>query len=36
MVKLLELLKIDSDGSIKSKDKRGSWRVMKKKEGKVS
>jgi len=27
--KLLDLLKIDSDGSIKSKDKKGCWRVMK-------
>jgi hypothetical protein len=28
-IKLLHLLKIDYDGSLKSKDKRGSWRVMK-------
>ena len=27
--KLCDLLKIDSDGYLKSKDKRGSWRVMK-------
>ena len=31
IVKLSELLKIDFDGSIKSKDKRGSWRVMNRK-----
>ncbi len=27
--RLLDLLKIASDGSIKSKDKKGHWRVMK-------
>ena len=34
MAELLDLLKIDWDGSIKSKDKRGSWRVMKNKPSK--
>jgi len=29
IAKLLDLLKIDWDGSIKSKDKKGNWRVMK-------
>lgn len=29
IAKLLNLLKIDWDGSIKSKDKKGYWRIMK-------
>jgi len=29
IAKLLELLKVDWDGSLKRKDKKGSWRVMK-------
>ena len=30
IAKLVDLLKMDFDGSLKSKDKKGSWRVMKK------
>ena len=33
LVRLLDKAKIDFDGSLKYKDKRGSWRVMKDKTG---